>query len=120
VDRRDIVHVKRYGAASVLSHLFSQGLISGELFQTDVEFRRLVNAELPEDHRFHDINPRPPTDEYQVVFAVISDVPGDLSLPFFSRLNLKHAVRRLTGYGYRVSIAKIPVDDMYRLRERYE
>lgn len=120
VDRRDIVHIKRYGAASVLSHLFSQGLVSGELFQTDVEFRRLVNEELPAPHRLRDINSRPAQDEYQVVFAVISDIPGELSLPFFSRLNLKHAARRLAGYGYRVSIAKIPVDDIYRLTERYE
>jgi hypothetical protein len=46
-----------------------------------------------------------------VVFAVIGDRPGPLFLPFFSRLNLKHAVRRLDGYGFRLARAKILVKD---------
>lgn len=120
VGGRDIVHVKRYGASSVLSHLFSQGLISGELFQTDLRFRELVNERLPDNHRFPNIASRPRQDEYQVVFAVVSDARGELSLPFFSRLNLKHAARRLVGYGYRVSLAKIPMDDTFRALARYD
>jgi uncharacterized protein (TIGR04141 family) len=120
INRKDILHVKRYGASSVLSHLFSQGLVSGVLFQTDVEFRRKVNVLLPVAHRITDIEQRPATNEYNVVFGVISDKPGDLTLPFFSRLNLKHAVKQLTGYGYRVSIGKIEVQDTYRALKRYD
>jgi uncharacterized protein (TIGR04141 family) len=119
VDGRDILHVKRYGASSVLSHLFSQALVSGELFQTDPEFRRRVNERLPERHRFEKTDPRPDPDRFHVVFCVISDVPGDLTLPFFSRLNLKHAARRLKGYGYLVSIAKIEVSEYYSKWKRY-
>ena len=120
IDGKDILHVKRYGASSVLSHLFSQGLVSGVLFQTDVEFRRKVNVLLPDGHRISDIERRPTTNEYNVVFGVISDKPGDLTLPFFSRLNLKHAVKQLTGYGYRVSIGKIEVEETYRVLKRYD
>jgi uncharacterized protein (TIGR04141 family) len=36
---KDLIHVKRYGASSVLSHLFSQAAISGEAFRADPEFR---------------------------------------------------------------------------------
>lgn len=98
-----IIHIKRYGGSSVLSHLFAQGLISGELFKSDGAFRQKVFKQLalpeplkPEDHT--------------IVFAVISKAKGDaLELPFFSRLNLKHAVRRLTNFGYKVRIAKIGV-----------
>jgi len=43
----DIIHVKRYGHSSVLSHLFAQGRVSGELFQMDPEFRDKVSEELP-------------------------------------------------------------------------
>jgi uncharacterized protein (TIGR04141 family) len=107
----DLIHVKRYGNSSVLSHLFSQGLVSGELFQTEPAFRKEVNRVLPADYRLPDPNRRPAQDQYQAVFAVVSDVPGDLTLPFFSRLNMKHAARRLGGYGFRVARAKIPVNE---------
>jgi len=119
VDCYDLIHIKRYGASSVLSHLFSQGLVSGELFQVDQQFRHKLNEVLPPTHRLADPDLRPGTREYQVVFAVISDKPGALTLPFFSRLNLKHAARRLEGYGYRVALAKIEVAQDYALLKRY-
>lgn len=107
---KDIVHVKRYGGSSVLSHLFAQGTNSGELFRTQAGFRDAVNALLPKTHRFSDTASGPASEEYQVVFAIVSHAKGDdLTVPFFSRLNLRSAVRRLTGYGYRVAVAKIPV-----------
>lgn len=108
---KDIVHIKRYGGSSVLSHLFAQGTNSGELFQTQADFRAAVNKLLPKAHRFVDSSTRPAYEEYQVVFAVVSDAAGDkLTIPFFSRLNLRSAIRRLSGYGYRVAIAKIAVN----------
>lgn len=119
VNRQDIIHIKRYGASSVLSHLFSQGLVSGELFFTDAEFRQKVNEHLPEGHRLTEVKKRPNTDEFQIVFAVISDAPGDLVIPFFSRLNCRHAARRLEGYGYRISICKIDVDKGYSRLQRF-
>jgi uncharacterized protein (TIGR04141 family) len=110
--KRDIVHIKRYGQAAALSHLFAQGLTSGELFQIDPDFRQSLNGKLPLGHRLTDPTKRPRQGEYQVVFAIVSDRPGPLVLPFFSRLNLKHAARRLEGYGFSVSKAKIPVSEL--------
>ena len=109
--KRDLVHIKRYGQSAALSHLFAQGLTSGELFQTDPEFRRALNAKLPEAHRLTDPSRPPRQGEYRIVFAIVSDRRGSLLLPFFSRLNLKHAARRLEGYGFRVAKAKIAVRD---------
>lgn len=118
---KDIVHVKRYGGSSVFSHFFAQGTNSGELFQTQADFRALVNRVLPATHRFADAGKRPDTGEYQVVFAVVSDADGaDLTIPFFSRLNLRAAVRRLDGYGYRVAITKIPVSVERSRLKRYD
>jgi len=120
--KRDLIHIKRYGQSAALSHLFAQGLTSGELFQTDPDFRKALNAKLPSDHRLADPAKRPKQGDYRVVFAVISDRPGPLVLPFFSRLNLKHAVRRLDGYGFRVAKAKILVTatraKLQRIRSR--
>ncbi|MEW8692239.1 MAG: TIGR04141 family sporadically distributed protein [Candidatus Thiodiazotropha endolucinida] len=118
---KEIIHVKRYGQSSAFSHLFAQGTNSGELFHTQPEFRELVNQKLPASHRLNDSNKRPEPGEYQVVFAIVSDVEGpDLMIPFFSRLNLRSAVRRLEGYGYRVAIAKIPVNPARSKRKRYD
>lgn len=123
---RDIIHIKRYGNASALSHLFAQGRSSGELFQMEMEFRRKVAAMLPEDFSFEDAQERPRSEHYQVVFAIISDVQGDLELSFFSKLNLKNTARNLRGLGYRVAKSKIDVDDgrskftKYRRRRKQE
>ena len=118
---KDIIHVKRYGQSSVFSHFFAQGTNSGELFQTQLEFRNLVNQKLPQSHKISDITKRPNPEEYRVVFAIVSDAEGeDLTIPFFSRLNLRAAVRRLEGYGYRVSIAKITVKAERSKLKRYD
>src|SRR5258708_14513664 len=104
-----ICHVKKYGQAGVLSHLFAQGLVSGELFKSDATFRQKVNEKLPATHKLADDTATPKEGEYRIVFAIISDRPGALRIPFFSRLNFKHAVKRLQAYGYRVAKAKIAV-----------
>jgi uncharacterized protein (TIGR04141 family) len=110
---KDICHVKKYGQAGVLSHLFAQGLISGELFRSDAKFRQKVNEKLPTAYQLVDHNAAPKQDEYRIMFAIVSDRPGALRIPFFSRLNFKHAAKRLEAYGYRVAKAKIAVDDAF-------
>lgn len=118
---RDMIHVKRYGGSSVFSHFFSQGTVSGELFCMEPDFRRLVNEKLPVSHQIDGHRHPPSRDEYQVVFAVVSKQTGtSLSLPFFSRLNLRAAARRLRAYGYRVAIAKIPVEPEFAVTTRYD
>jgi len=106
---KDIIHVKRYGSSSVLSHLFAQGRISGELFQMEAEFRKKINEKLPDNFKIYNLDNRPDSNEYRVIFAIISDIPGALNIPFFSRLNLKNAARVLSGLGYRVAKSKIEV-----------
>lgn len=118
IKQRDLVHIKRYGQSAALSHLFAQGLTSGELFQTDAAFRNALNLKLPAGHQLLDPAKRPQQGEYRVVFAIVSDRPGPLTLPFFSRINLKHAARRLEGYGFRVAKAKISVNDLRAKRKR--
>lgn len=108
---RDLIHIKRYGGSSVLSQLFAQGLVSAELLKTEPEFRRLVNEKLPQGFKLDD---RPvDASKFTIVFAVISDVPGPLKLPFFSRLNLRHTAKRLTAIGFKVARAKIEVEQAF-------
>lgn len=117
---KDIIHVKRYGGSSIFSHLFAQGTTSAELFQTQPVFRDLVNHQLPHTHKLTDCAKRPDSREYQVVFAIVSDSEApNLTIPFFSRLNLRSAVRRLDGYGYRVALTKVSVSQNRSKLKRY-
>jgi uncharacterized protein (TIGR04141 family) len=105
-----MIHVKRYGAASVLSHLFAQGSNSGTLFAQDALFRQRLNEKLPASHQLVSPGEHPDVREFEVAFAVISRSRKPLRLPFFSRLSLRNATRLLQGYGYRVSCTKVPLE----------
>jgi len=104
---RAIIHVKKYGGSSVLSHLFAQALVSGESFVREVEFRRQVDAHLPDSFKLEDPETAPVTGEYEVCIAVMSSHEGPLEIPFFSKVSLKYASKALGGLGYKVTKLKI-------------
>lgn len=107
---RQMIHVKRYGQSSVLSHLFAQGMVSAASALSDTQFRKAVNEKLPNSHRFADPEERISASSYEVCFAIGSSDIGSLRLPFFSRVTLRNAYRTLTQtYGFRVTLTKIPV-----------
>lgn len=116
---REFIHVKRYGGSSLLSHLFNQGLVSGELFKTEKVFRQKVNEKLPETHKIANAEAPPKDNEYSIVYAIISEYKEDLSIPFFSKISLRHAIHRLTAIGFQVEIAKIAVSDDAKLTKVY-
>jgi len=109
---KELIHVKRYGGSSVLSHLFNQGLVSGELLQREPEFRREFNKRLPEKLKINGIEKRPQHNEYTIVYAIVSEQEEGLSLPFFSKISIKHAVNRLEAFGHKVRVAKVPVSEI--------
>jgi uncharacterized protein (TIGR04141 family) len=103
-----LVHVKHYGGSSHLSHLFSQGAVSGELFVADRAFREKLNDKLPDGYKLPSPETRPSAGDYEIVFGVISDSLKPLDIPFFSKVSLKNATRRLIGYGFqKVTLKKI-------------
>lgn len=104
---KKLLHVKRYSGSQQMSHLFSQGVVSAELFVSDAEFRQKVNDKLPDGHKLADPSARPNPADYEVVFTIISKSANALNLPFFSKVSLRNARRRLRGYGFRVSKKKV-------------
>jgi uncharacterized protein (TIGR04141 family) len=104
-DDKELVHVKRYGGSSVLSHLFAQGVVSADLFVQDPNFRKSVNKHLPATHKLPTAAVR--ASDYEVVYAIVSRSKSALDLPFFSKVSLRVAVRRIRALGYNVSLAKI-------------
>lgn len=109
---RELIHVKIYSKSSVLSHLFAQGLVSGQLIQMDSEFREKVIEKLNPDFK-HLLSKEqsPNKDAFTVVYGIISDTDGDdLRLPFFSQVNVNNTAKMLRGMGYKVELLKIKWD----------
>lgn len=117
---KDMVHIKRYGASSVLSHLFSQAVVSGEAFRAEPRFRAGALEQLAEEYRLFACDQVPQPSEFRVVFAVVSDKVDALELPFFSRVNLRQACKRLQAFGYRTALAKIKVSEVRAKRKKYQ
>lgn len=101
-----LIHVKRYSGSATLSHLFAQGAVSAELFLLDGDFRKKVCDRLPASHAL-DPGLTPQAGKYEVAYGIISKSSKPLNLPFFSRVNLRNAARRLQGFGFSVSVTKI-------------
>jgi len=116
----DIIHVKRFSGSRDLSHLFAQGLNSGQLFQIDEGFRRAVDPHLPDDFRGRFVTNRPAAQELRVVLAIVSKSLKPLNLPFFAQLSLRHAMQRLEIFGYRVALAKIGTDLQHAGLQRFD
>lgn len=109
---RELIHVKIYSKSSVLSHLFAQGFVSGQLLQMDSEFREKVIKILnPAFKGLLSKEQSPDKDAFTVVYGIISDTDGDdLRLPFFSQVNVNNTAKMLRGMGYKVELLKIKWD----------
>lgn len=104
---KTLIHVKHYAGSSPLSHLFMQGVISGELVKSDPEFVREVKKKISEQCTIHDLD----LNNCHIVFAVISQPKKKFSqfqLPFFSKVTAKNAKTRLQSLGYKISLVMIP------------
>jgi len=109
---RELIHVKIYSKSSVLSHLFAQGFVSGQLLQMDSEFReKVIKILKPAFKGLLSKEQSPDKDAFTVVYAIISDTEGDdLRLPFFSQVNVNNTAKMLRGMGYKVELLKIKWD----------
>lgn len=122
---RCFIHVKKRNGASDMSHLFSQGSVSGDLFLMSKEFREAAQAVIMEavgerrrstrggsfrdDFSTFDLDGISPAD-YEIVYAIIDDWRGRTLvavLPFFSKVNLRRNVDDLRRMGYKVSYKRI-------------
>ena len=108
-----------------MSHLFSQGYVSGDLFLMSKEFREAAQTVITEavgerrrstrggrfrdDFSTFDLDGISPAD-YEIVYAIIDDWRGRTLvevLPFFSKVNLRRNVDDLRRMGYKVSYKRV-------------
>lgn len=109
---KQFIHVKKRGSSSTLSHLFMQGVVSGELLFRDQRFRDAARTKVDGlDSSFTESVPsaRPQPEECEVGFVVItrSDRSTRLTLPFFSLISMRTAVEQLQDRGYKVSVLAV-------------
>ena len=105
----DLIHVKHYSSSATLSHLFSQGSVSAEVFAGDAGFRTKLNALLPEACHLDDPSQRPDVTRYSVVYAIATAKTLPAELPFFSKVTLRNACRTLGAMGFNVHVSAIPL-----------
>lgn len=112
-NNRQIIHVKhRKGGSSALSHLFAQGRISSEVLRGDRNFREEAVNKFKDVYKYKGIDNLIPVDnfeprEYEVIFLLLGQDSSTIveKLPFFSKLNLLEAYKRLKSLGFSVFVA---------------
>ena len=75
---------------------------------SDSAFRAKVNAQLPLALRFEPPEAHPNPADYEIVYGIVSTSEKPVELPFFSKVILRSANRKLTSMGLRVSLSQIP------------
>ncbi|MCR5335329.1 MAG: TIGR04141 family sporadically distributed protein [Synergistes sp.] len=103
------IHIKPYSSSATLSHLFNQAVVSAELVLSDPEFRAKANAkimELTKNRAFIIKNTQ--EKEITVILAILSDFTEDYPpIPFFSKIAMRYAQRRLQAFGCKVYLKNI-------------
>ena len=103
---KELIHVKPQGGSSVLSHLFSQGHVSGELLLMDSDFRDKVKSKLDNGFKSLVTKAKPKTNDFKIIYAIITK-NRNYEVPFFSKITLNYHKRVLEGYGYKVYLNRI-------------
>lgn len=97
--RGSLIHIKRYAGSSALSHLFNQGLVSGELLVSNPKFKEKVKEKTGRDAG--------EMMSKKIIFGIITKKPDKFNMPFFSKVSFNNVRRRLLALGYEVEVSKI-------------
>lgn len=106
---RTFIHVKRYGASDVLSHLFNQGRVAAKLFMGDRRFREEAQKKFCDGAPF-EIDDPPDPRLFTIVFLIGSKYGDDQPLPLFARVVLVDVFTELRNYGFTVKLGFIKID----------
>lgn len=112
-EKSEFICVKKYNESQTLSHLFSQGFVSLTLLNDHPEYRQFTREQCPAnwDLPFNEGEVR--KDEITYIFAIAKkhDQPLARSLPFFSKVNLRHTRKAIERLGYKMQIYRIRIED---------
>ena len=114
---RDFIHLKDGHSSGPISHLWSQGVVSAEAFISDNQFRTKLRSEAKSRSRgkfpFEQLLPKASQklnrSDYRVVYGIMRRPykNGTLGIPFFSKVSLQAAVKRLQELNIEVAVELI-------------
>ena len=100
---KELIHVKKNGGSSYLSHLFNQAAVSGEMLLSG-EFRNEANAKIQKVIFENDFR----ASDYTIILAIITRYNTERPhIPFFSKVAIRYAIDGLTRKNYMVKIKNI-------------
>lgn len=115
--KKEFVHLKDGHGSAPISHLWSQGVVSAETFVRDETFRKSMRDQAIKRQKkagkkkFEDLLPdgrsKPIATEYKVIYGIMRHPyqrTKKLGLPFFSKVSLRAAARRIQLMGYTVEV----------------
>ncbi len=105
-----MICVKQQTSSATLSHLFSQGSVSAELYKGEGEYKARIYQDASE-HWGESIEE--PPEGPVIVYAIANDRPGLLAdnLFFFSKISLLSNARIIQRLGLGVAVARIPMPE---------
>lgn len=104
---KELLHIKKAGGSSVLSHLFNQAAVSAEAL-LDNEFRTKYNQKLIEKGLSEYIDEDFKASNYTIVLGIISKYNEVRpKIPFFSKVAIRYTVKTLLNLGYEIQIKNI-------------
>lgn len=106
-----LIHVKKYTDSQTLSHLFSQGYVAAVTLTEDADYRlAFIEKVVSLSKDFKDVARAAPT-KVTYAIAVHGNRSIPMSLPTFSKVNLRGFVRKLRRMQIHPSVARIQMRD---------
>ncbi len=104
-----IIHIKKNGGSSVLSHLFNQSLVSGQML-LDPNFRKQLRDKATNAGE-GDVIPEPfSSSDYEIVLAIINKFQEERpKIPFFSKVSVCFVAQSINNLGYRLTLKNINI-----------
>lgn len=104
---KKMIHVKKNGGSSVLSHLFNQALVSGQAW-LDAGFRSQIREKMQADGEPDCIDEPFRASDYEIIMAIINKFDDERpKIPFFSKVSICFAVTNMKNLGYNVKLKNI-------------
>ena len=104
-----LIHVKKNGGSSVLSHLFNQALVAGQAW-LDVGFRSQLRQKMCAAGESDCISEPFRSSDYEIVIAIINKFRDERpKIPFFSKVAICFAATNMKNLGYSVKLKNIAI-----------
>lgn len=102
-----LIHVKKNGGSSQLSHLFNQALVAGQMW-LDQSFRDQLRVKMEADG-YPDVVPEPfNSSDYEIIIAIINSFCDDRpKIPFFSKVAACFTAKNAKNLGYKLLLKNI-------------